>query len=938
MPETKEEYILENEKLRAENQKLKEREQQYLSLLSRNGIFVPDPNRKLTMDDRIRIFMDYFRTRTDLYSERYINQKTGKQGWNPACFRNFQDGCMKKHGKFQCFECPVSSFKPLNESVILAHFTGSDARGRKNYGIGLYPLFEDHTVCWLALDFDDDRWFEDMLSVYQTAIQYNIYPVMERSASGQGGHLWFFFSRNIPASTARMLGEHLLREAMKTNPHLNYSSFDRMFPNQDYVPKGGAGNLIAAPLRFEAYQNGNTAFINTRQQVIRQPFEYLSSKPKITPEEISSILSRREEDYFFDQDQLRLALDTHSKYSPEIHGTVSGRLIIEKKGLNALTLNLLKRTASMYNPKYFEMQKYHRPIYIGGNITKVLCYWEEDDRYLYLPRGLTDKLQSILPETKLILEDQTVTGHPIDISFHGELRADQKDAVQAMMKYDMGILKAVPGFGKTVIALNLMSEIRLNTLIVVEQKELLNQWEERISQWLTYPQPAKKKDRFVCKYSGTSKRRNGNIDIATAASLKNAENLDEIMSEYGMIIIDECHHIACDTFLQIMRHAKAKYIYGLSATPKRDDGLEKVIYMHCGPIRKQISGNEARKAYQFTQYLIPRFTNFRWLADDISYTDLCTELMKDPVRNNLILKDILAEYRNSGKIIVLSERVEHLNILFDMLSYACEDVYMLSGQTKMSERKATLDYIRNLKPENSYVLLATSKLLGEGFDLPSLQTLFLVLPISSETRITQYTGRIHRNMEGKDTVRVYDYVDEQVRMANNMYYKRLKQYQAEGYMLKETKEEVRIDQFLFDSTAFKDAVLNDISNAEHEVIIFSASPGIPSIRKYQSALQTVFHRGTAIRFIIPEKYRRKEQELRYLQGCGGNIIFADHRKHFVIIDRRIVWSGTIDLFKPVLKEEYLTRTENTDLVSEILGSLPGIKESTEEYNLFTVSE
>ncbi len=937
MSKTVEDYIRENEELKKEITALREKEKQYLSLLQRNGIYVPDPNLKLSMDDRIRIFRDYFRTRDDLYAERFYSNKAMKYGWNPACENSFANGCMKGKGKFSCMECPIRKFSRLTDEVILAHFTGTDSKNRQNLGIGLYPMLKDSTVYWLAMDFDEDSWFENMLSVYQAALTHSVCPVMERSASGNGGHLWFFFSQNIPAAQARRFACLLLQEAMTRNPHLSFSSFDRLFPNQDFMPKGGAGNLIAAPFRYDAYRHENSAFINTRGQILKQPFEFLLSRPKITPEEITSICSSYDtEDYFFDNDQLRMSLHTEQKYSSEIRAVLRNRLIIRKTGLNALTVNLLKRVSSMYNPKYIEMQKYHRPIYVNGNVTRVLSYFEEDDKNLYLPRGVLTQLRSLLVETKIITEDKRTEGRPIDISFRGTLREDQKDAVQKLLKYEDGILQAYPGFGKTVAGLFIMAERKVSTLIVVNSKELLEQWKMRIDEWLDYPKAVKKRDSFVRTYSAARKNLGGNIDIAIAKSLANAENLDEIMSQYGLVLIDECHHIACDTFLTIMRQASAKYIYGLSATPKREDGLDKAIFMHCGPIRKRVASTHK---HSFTQYLIPRYTNFRWLADDIQYQELCSELTKDTARNYLIFKDIMAEYRSDGKIIVLSERIEHLNILFDMLSAACDDVYMLSGQTKIKERKATLQYIRELKPEDSYILLATSKLLGEGFDLPSLETLFLVLPIKAETRIIQYTGRIERDTGNKDTVKVYDYVDEQVPMANRMYYRRLKQYQASGYLIQENHRETVMERFLYDIGAFEEPLLNDLRSARSEITIFSPAPIISCIRKYHSSLQELFHSGISIHYILSSSCKDKTQEIRYLRGTGGNIIFTDHKKHFIIIDRKIIWSGNMDLLSPLPKSDgYLTRSDNSELAAEIINSIhTDPQEPLNDRNLFTVS-
>ncbi len=923
MEKTKEELLAVIEQ---KDQRINELER----LLKQYGIFIADPNNKLSAEEKIRVFQDYFRCRTDIYAERYFSKKNNRYGWAPACNNSFKENCPKKHGRFNCFQCTNRSFRPLTADVLRAHFQG------KNQGIGLYPMFDDNTSCFLAIDFDDDNWMENLISVYKEAIKYKVYPVMERSQSGYGGHLWFFFSEPIKAISVRKFGEFFIREAMKNNRGLSFSSFDRMFPNQDYIPEEGKGNLIAAPLRYDAFLKGNSAFINIQQQVIPNQIEYLASRPKITLEEINSILAiRNTEDYFFDNDQLSLSLTTDVKYVRKIYGSVSTSLQLEKEGMNAVTRNILLRCASMYNPKYFELQRLHKPIYINSEFSRVLSYYEEDDKYLYLPRGLFPIIQHAMPGTQFQIEDHTCSGSPIDVRFLGMLRDDQLEAAETMLKYDMGILQAVPGYGKTVIGLYLIAKLKVNTLILVDSKEIQDQWEERIEQFLEYPKALRKKDRFVCKYNGTSKRLNGHIDIAMVRSLKNHEDLSSLLKDYGLTIIDECHHVACDSFLHVMRHVRSKYIFGLSATPKRDDGLFKVITMYCGQIRKQVSEKSVRRTYSFRQYLIPRYTNCRILKDRYSYTYMCTELMNDHVRNYMIVKDVLREYQERSNIILLTERIDHLKILFKMLETACDNVYMLNGAAGRNERKATLDEIRNIT--HQYILLATSKLLGEGFDLPSLNCLFLVLPISSKTRITQYTGRIHRTSEQKDLVKVYDYVDAQIPIAQSMYYKRLKQYQAEGYYVYTEHEEINVDQILYSKENFEEVLIQDIKNAESEITVFAVKSILSRLNKFHGLLMKAVQKGVTINFVQNSEKQIDEQVRAYLEGLGANIIFAQHGKHFIVIDKSIVWNCSFDLFSNVPSDGFATRDKNSQTASEVISSITINKAKDEKPDLFSLS-
>ena len=882
--------------------------------LKQHGIFVVKQNEKLSGPEKIIAFLDYFHGRMDLYAERYYSKKNQKYGWSPVCDNSFAPGCPKKSGRFNCFQCLMQSFTPLTDNILKKHFTGT------NQGIGIYPMMPDHTCFFLAIDFDEDSWFEDMLSVYRQAVKHDLYPVMERSQSGLGGHLWFFFAAAVKAREARRLGEILIQEAMNSNRNMKFSSFDRMFPNQDYVPENGAGNLIALPLRYDAYLKGNSAFIDDQQRVIQNPIEYLISRKKITSEELSALLSSNwNQDYFFDNDQMRLSLNTDLKYVHDLYGQISSCIRIEKRNLNAVTINLLCRAASMYNPKYYEMQRLHKAIYLGGDITRVLSYFEEDSEYLYLPRGIIPTLQKAMPETEFHFEDCTQRGENLDISFKGALRDDQLDAAETMLKYDMGILQAVPGFGKTVVGIYLMARLKVNTLILVDNKELQDQWEERIEQFLEYPHAAKKKDRFVCRYGSGSKKRNGKIDIAMVRSLKNAEDLAKIAGEYGLTIVDECHHVACESFLHVMRFVKSRYIYGLSATPKRDDGLFKVITMYCGPIRKRIGRESIRSGYSFKQYLIPRYTNCRSLNSEITYAEMCSELMRDQVRNYQIVKDVLNEYRNGSNIIVLSERVEHLSILLSMLEKACSDVYLLSGEVKKKERKITLESVRN--SNQRYVLLATSKLLGEGFDLASLNCLFLVLPISSDKRITQYTGRIHRTYAGKDVVKVYDYIDAQYPIAQSMYYKRLQQYKKEGYLVEENRQEQNVNQILFEKENYEEVYLEDLSLAKKEIIVFITSLQMIKVRKYYSNIQKAIQRGVAVQFVLSPALDLDSEPVKYLKGAGSNVVVSEHQKHFTVIDRSIVWNFSFCLLGNVPAGAFATRDVNARTAQEIIVSI-----------------
>lgn len=882
--------------------------------LRKRGYFYLSANEKLSTIDKIEIYLSYFRGRPDVYAERYFSKKHQKFGWNPACDRSFQAGCKKGKIKNYCSICPISKFPPLDEDILKRHFTGK----LTCEGIGIYPLLTDNTCYLLIIDFDEDNWFDDMLSVYKIALRYDIYPLMERSSSGHGGHLWLFFETPVKALKARKLGSLLIQEAMEGNKNLKFDSFDRMFPNQDYLPQGGFGNLIALPLRHDAYLKGNSSFINDLQQVIDHPIEYLASLPKLQEQQLDRILnSFYKNDYFFDQQQMGLSLDTNTKYSKQMYGLENTMLCIEKKELNLYTLSVLKRLGSMYNPEYFLKQKLKKPIY-RETTPRVLSYYEEDDRYLYLPRGQKYKLQEIFPEAEIQLAAQVTNGQGIDIAFTGELRQNQQEAVNTLMQYDMGIMKAVPGFGKTVMALYMIAQRTVSTLVIVPNKEIQKQWKERIHEFLNIPPGKSKRDSYIGIYNGSKKELRGHIDIAVAASLANLENIAVTLKEYGMIIVDECHHAASDTFTRVLRNVNAKYIYGFSATPKRKDGLEKVMHMFCGPIRYETSSFQIQNTYRFQQLLIPRMTTMRCLDNNKTYTQYCSDIMNDQVRNYLIVKDVVKEFQNDGKIIILSERRQHLIILYEMLKHLHIHVYVLTGERKTKERNEIIAKVRNFNSKEKFILLATSKLLGEGFDLPALSTLFLVMPISDESRIEQYTGRIHRNVEGKDMVKVYDYVDAHIPMLEGMFHKRLKQYQKEGYFLQEQNQIVEVSQLMYEGQSYKHVFLEDIKASSSEILIMNAHYELGKIKSYFDVLQEKAHQNVQLYVVLNDEQRQKEMLVRTIEGMGAAILYSNHSAHFVVIDKEIIWYSDMDFLGRAKKDGLSTRLKDPHLVNEIM--------------------
>lgn len=888
--------------LEAENKRIKQ-------LLKENGIFYLEDGEELSSNEKIEIFKSYFRGNDNVFACRFWNKNQNKYGWAPSCKNNLKECCPHKHRmKQKCIECQYFERESLTTEVLSKHLKDAEF-----LGIGLYPLQNNSTCYFMAIDFDEDDWFEAMLCVYRIARELELECVMEKSASGQGGHLWFFFSTAIHAYKARKLANRLLEKAMNRNKNISFKSFDRIFPNQDYVSEKGLGNLIAAPFWKHALlsKQRSTCFIDTDGKFIKHPMEYLAQIRKITQEEIE-VLTQYEEDYFFENDQLSLSLDTDFKYSWKIECIEESMLRISKHGLNAATLSLLKRSASIINPDYKNKVQMKLPIY---NTPRIKCWYEETDQYLYIPRGRFEFLKERMPGTQWIYENHCIQGKEIEVAFKGNIRVDQSSAITKLMKYDLGILKAEPGWGKTIATIYLIAQLKVSTLIIVNRVVLQKQWVNQIKEFLQYEGCDKKKNTYIGRIDGNNKKVFGNIDVAVDKSLASMENIDEILSNYGMVVVDECHNIGSTTYDLILKRVKAKRVYGLSATPDKQKGLFPVVQMYCGPVR--VSENK-KSVSAMHKILIPRYTNTRILEKDYNPTELLQYLCENQARNYMIFQDVLKEYRENSQCIVLSERIEHLETLKQMLEQSVENVFIIHGKTKIKDRNETLQKLKDLSGK-PFVLLAISKGIGEGFDLPALRTLFITAPFSADYRVIQYTGRIEREFENKDTIKVYDYVDSEIRMAKSMYEKRLKVYLSNGYYIQNETNDIDAEKMLFDYESFQKQVVDDMKNAKKEITFFSTTNDFESFYQFYDLLSKLHWNGIQIHFVVNDK--TNPQIVKYMTGLGGNVIYSEHAMHLIVIDKEIVWNCPSDLFESGNFEDGYLRYESIQLASEALSSV-----------------
>ena len=735
-------------------------------------------------EDSVKIFMNYFKGRNDVYPYLSIDKNNPNiKYYIPACTNEWKNGvCNKTMGK-KCKNCQYRENKPISKETIYKHMY-------ENYPIGIYPLLENDTCFFLSLDFDDKDSKKDIksdvLAFASVCDKYEVPIAIERSRSGNGIHIWMFFDTNIKARTARKLGSLLLSKTMEIS-NISISSFDRMFPNQDTLPKGGYGNLIALPFQNEPSKYGNTLFIDRNFILIKNQMQYLSSIHKLTEIEVFEKikqLSNETIDISHEiidmQNEVKLKSKNNIDYPKSIKVILKDMVYIDKANLDGVVKNSFRRLATFANPEFYKKQKLRMSVY---NVPMVIDCSKEDEKYLKLPRGTYNYLESLcnVNNIEIISKDERFVGNKIEVKFNGSLREEQQIAIDHMLKYDNGILCAPTGFGKTVIGCKLIAERKVNTLILVNKIQLLNQWKDRIKEFLDVKE--------VGEISSKKKNITNVIDVVSIKSLWNNGNVLDIAKNYGMIIIDECHHTAAYTFEQAINTGNAKYVYGISATPERENGHTPIIKMQCGDIRYKVDSLTFNKKLNIPMKVIAKksrlnFTNQN--IDNYELNEINDLIAKDIIRSENIIKDIKKEYDNGKNILVLTERLELMNYIYDKLSKYTNNIFKYYGGIGKKVLKSYMELNNQINEnEDNKIIVATGSYIGEGFDDSKLDVLFLTMPISGQTRVTQYAGRLHRQDSNKKEILIYDYIDDNFSKTRNMFLKRKKTYEKLGYEIVE---------------------------------------------------------------------------------------------------------------------------------------------------------
>src|SRR2546426_4123138 len=748
-------------------------------------------------DVKIKLFRSLFRGRDDVYPRRFESRKTRRSGYAPACGNEWIRGICEKP-RIKCADCQHQRFLPMTDEVIRWHLSGFDQAGQ-SFVAGIYPMLQDETCFFLAVDFDKEGWREDAGAFLETCRAMGIPAVLERSRSGHGGHVWFFFEEAVTAASARRLGSFVLTETMERRPELGFGSYDRFFPNQDTLPHGGFGNLIALPLQKQPRDLGNSVFLDDQMVPHEDQWSFLSSVPRAARATVEDLvrdaerrgrvvgvrLQQRDED----DSESWTAPPSRGRKEPPIAGDLPGildlvvgnEIYIAKDGLPPGLRNRLLRLAAFQNPEFYKAQAMRLPTY---DKPRIIGCAEDYPQHIGLPRGCMEDVQRVLSDLNItaVVYDERCHGVPLRVTFQGTLRPEQKAAADTMLAHDIGVLAATTAFGKTVVAAWLIAERGVNTLVLVHRRQLLDQWVERLSTFLNI------NNREIGRIGGGRRKPTGRVDVAVIQSLIRKGVVDDSIGDYGHVIVDECHHLSAHSFEQVVRRAKARFVLGLSATVTRKDGHHPIIFMQCGPVRHRVDARAQAAARPFEHTVVVRPTAFQSDRDAdadkrAEFQALYQQLVNDETRNRGICEEILQAVHDGRSPLVLTERHEHLDLFERGLTGKVPHVVVLRGGLGKKQRQAAVGRLAAIAPNEGRVILATGKYIGEGFDDPRLDTLFLTLPVSWRGTIAQYVGRVHRRYDGKRGGRGYDYADLNGPMLASMFDLRCRGYEAVGYTI-----------------------------------------------------------------------------------------------------------------------------------------------------------
>lgn len=749
-----------------------------------------------SQEAKIRLFRSLFAGREDVYPRRFENRRTGKAGYAPACANEWVRGVCEKP-RVKCATCSNRRFLAVTDEVVRWHLQGCDD-AKQPFVMGVYPMLLDEHCHFLAVDFDGEKWDEDAQAYCETCLRLDLEVALERSRSGNGAHVWFFFAQALPAQLARKLGSYVLTETADHRPDIEFGSYDRFFPNQDTLPKGGLGNLIALPLQRTPRDHGNSVFIDENLRAYPDQWQFLSGVQRISRarvEELTNEASRKgrilgvrcvPSDEHVDAPWQAPPSRQPNNHIPgplpgSIDAVVGDQIYLEKDAMPPPLRNRVVRLAAFQNPEFYRAEAMRLPTY---DKPRIIGCAEDLPKHVGMPRGCLPELSDLLESNgiSLVIRDERFSGTPLNVHFRGELLPEQRPAANALLEHDIGVLAATTAFGKTVLAAWMIASRGVNTLILVHRQQLMEQWIERLSSFLGLSASE------IGRLGAGKRKLKGRIDIALLQSMVRKGIVDDRIADYGHVIVDECHHISARSFELVARRAKAKFVLGLSATVTRKDGHHPIIFMQCGPVRYRVNARQQAAVRAFNRKVIVRPTAFRGidapeLDRRVELQMLFDHLVKDDTRNLMICEDVRVALGEKRSVLVITERTNHVELLAGALRQGGTEVVTLQGGMGRKTLKRSLEKLAAEDADHPVVVVASGRFVGEGFDHPRLDTLFLALPVSWKGTIAQYAGRLHRLHQGKREVRIYDYADLEVPLLSRMFDRRCRGYEAVGYSI-----------------------------------------------------------------------------------------------------------------------------------------------------------
>lgn len=910
--------------------------------------------------ERLQLFMRLFAHRRDRYAQRWVS-KAGRTGYSPACDNKGKPTlCNLRAG---CSNCAYRVYSTLTEEHVTNHL---DLRveQRQRETIGAYPLDSQNNTMFLAIDLDHGEWKAAAQALMASFAELSVSAYCERSRSGDGAHIWVFFWEPVPAKKARDLGTLALTHAMEKSKAFSFTCYDRLFPNQDTLPARGFGNPIALPLQAGPRLEGNSLFVDAGFEPYEDQWALLqhADAHRVSPRELEEILAAHGERGFLAMTRVADALDLGSGMQepwkrvdesplgrddiPSVLEVVrANKLYIPQAALSHRAEAVLARLAAFENPEYYRAQAMRRSVH---KIPRVISCADSEGGYLMLPRGCEEELEKVAAEAGTALEivDETEEGRAIKVSFKGELLPEQVPAAEAMLAHDNGILWAATAFGKTVLSAYLIAQRGVSTVILVHTTALVYQWQEKLMEFLEIDEPLpepkagrgrKKKYLPVGVKVGGKDTRTGIIDVVCYKSIAQNPHPEEMLQGYGMLIVDECHHSAALTYEPVITASRARWVYGVSATPERADGHHPIAFMLCGPLRYKRTAKEQAACHEFEHVVLPRYTGFRRpiTIEDEAWGPASAQrcIAEDTVRSRLIVEDALAAWKEGRSPLILTERLGHAETLLEMIEEQCPNAYLLCGKATAKVKRERIEELHRAAENGPVIVVATGRYAGEGFDLPRLDTLCLAAPISGETPLSQYTGRLHRKFPGKKQVVVYDYVDFNEPLLEGMYHKRLRGYASLGYSVRSVSRGKAGDAGgegrLFVGTSLKTDLLADIDGAQSELVI--CSPLLHRSRFQQVLRACVAAQRRGVRVLVvtqslgdyaPQKRDAAAELLRMLEESGVRHEERSQVLHrFMTVDERVSWYGSVNVMGYWSKEDCAARLEDEGIVSMLHESI-----------------